>query len=293
MKPAPFAYEAPTSLEAVRSVLARSSKGARILAGGQSLVPLLNSRASRPTLLIDINRASDLGGIDRPGGDLRIGATVRMAEAERSKDVREACPLLSKTLPWVANPQVRNRATIVGNLVFANRGSELPAVALALDAVFVIEGTPGAPRHCPASEFFRSDGSVDCSPVELVSSVIFPRQAAGAGCAFVEAQRRSAHYALLGVGAAVVVRGGRVAEARIAMAGASPFPVRCRSAESMLVGEVVAPALLTAAASEAAREATLGAYDDLHATAHYRRAVASEIALRTLAAAVRDAAPEG
>jgi carbon-monoxide dehydrogenase medium subunit len=290
MKPAEFAYEAPRSVAAIRSALAAGPKGARILAGGQGLVPLLNSRTARPTLLVDINRAADLGEIDRPGGDLRVGATVRMADAERSEDVREACPLLSQALPWVANPQVRNRATIVGNLVSANRGSELPAVALALEAVFTIEGPSGSPRRCPASVFFRTDGTVACSAGEFVSSVTFPRQAPGAGCAFLEAQRRSAHYALLGVAAALVIRGGRVAGARIAMAGASPFPVRCHSAEAMLAGEAATPGLLAAAAREAARTATSDAYDDLHATAHYRRAVAPELALRTLTAAARSAA---
>jgi CO/xanthine dehydrogenase FAD-binding subunit len=290
MKPSAFEYEAPDSLQGIVAALAGSPTGTRLLAGGQSLIPLLNSRLARVPRLIDLNRAGNLGEFSVSGGWLRIGAAVRMADVERSETARAACPLLAEALGWVANPQVRNRATIVGNLVFANRGSELPAVALALGARFVIEGTAGR-RLCAADDFFRPDGTVDCGPREVVSAAEFPVQAAGAGSAFLEAQRRSAHYALIAVGAAFSVVDGAVQDPRIALAGASPHPVRCREAEALLAGAPLSTARLAAAADRAAAEATVGAYDDLHATADYRRAVAPELIRRTLAEAAEDAFP--
>jgi carbon-monoxide dehydrogenase medium subunit len=288
MKPPPFDYSAPVSKEEILRGLAGAPAGTRILAGGQSLVPLLNARQLRPPMLIDINRAPELARITAEGGFLRIGALVRMTQAEFSPEVRALCPLVSEALRWVANPQVRNRATVVGNLVHAGRGSELPAVALALDAEFSIESAADGLRRCPAADFFRSDGSVDRAPGEFVTEVVFPGQPSG-GSAFVEAQRRSAHYALLGAGAAIALRSGIIRDARLSMAGAAPGPVRCSSAERRLLGQRPSAGLFSEAASLAGRDGTALAYDDVHATADYRRSVAPELAARALFGAARAA----
>jgi carbon-monoxide dehydrogenase medium subunit len=292
MKPPPFAYGAPATKLDIVGALAEAPAGARILAGGQSLVPLLNGRNARPSAVIDINRAVDLGRIAAADGRLYLGALVRMADAERSTEVRAACPLITEALRWVANPQVRNRATVVGNLVHAGRGSELPAVALALEAEFVIESATSGVRRCCASGFFRTDGTVDCGPREFVSAVIFPVQPAGSGSAFLEVQRRSAHYALIGVAAVLLIVDGRISEARVALAGAAPFPVRCHLAERELAGARGGPELYSRAALTAASEGTEFAYDDVHATADYRRAVAPELVARALAEAARAAEPK-
>jgi carbon-monoxide dehydrogenase medium subunit len=289
MKPPPFDYSAPASKDEILRSLSNAPAGTRILAGGQSLVPLLNARQLRPPMLIDINRAPELARITVDGTFLRIGALVRMTQAEFSPEVRSSCPLISEALRWVANPEVRNRATIVGNLVHAGRGSELPSVALALDAVFAIESAAGDVRRCPAARFFRADGSVDLGRGEFVTEVAFPSQPSGGGSAFVEAQRRSAHYALLGVGAALFIPSGSIRDARVALTGAAPTPVRCASAERKLVGQSPSAELLLDAASLAAAEGTVWAYDDLHATADYRRSVAPELVGRALFAAARAA----
>jgi carbon-monoxide dehydrogenase medium subunit len=240
-------------------------------------------------MLIDINRAPELARITVEGEFLRIGALVRMTQAEFSPEVRAACPLITEALRWVANPEVRNRATLVGNLVHAGRGSELPSVALALDAELVLESAAGGARRSPAGRFFRPDGTVDRDSGEFVTEVIFPKQPAGCGSAFVEVQRRSAHYALLGAGAALIIRSATIRDARVSLAGAAPGPIRCSSAERLLAGQAPSAELFSEAASVAARDGTRLAYDDLHATAQYRRSVAPELVARALFGAAKAA----
>lgn len=285
MKPATFDYKAPGSKHEILRALAGAPAGTRVLAGGQSLVPLMNARQVCPSLIIDINRAPELGQITVGGGFLRIGALVRMSQAESSADVRACCPLILEALRWVANPQVRNRATVVGNLVHASRGSEMPSVALALGAEFNIESDGVRARSCRAADFFRADGTVSCGPREFVTAVNFPCQPEGSGSAFVEAQRRSSHYALIGAAATLFVRSGMIREARLALAGAAPAPIRCHSAEKGLLGNAPSTELFADVAEVAGRDGTAFAYDDLHATADYRRSVAPELVARALFAA--------
>jgi carbon-monoxide dehydrogenase medium subunit len=289
MKPAAFDYSAPASKDGILRALAGAPAGTRILAGGQSLVPLMNARQMRPPVIVDINSAPELGRITVEDGVLRIGALVRMSQAESSPEVRACCPLITEALRWVANPQVRNRATIVGNLAHAARGSEMPAVAVALDAELTVESDGGRLRTIPAREFFRPEGGTACGPGEFVTAVSFPCQPAGCGSAFVEAQRRSSHYALLGAAAVLLIRSGTIREARLSFAGAAPVPIRCLSAERTLVGAPVSPEILMNAAALAGRDGTTLAYDDLHATSDYRRLVAPELAARALFSAARSA----
>ena len=289
MKPASFDYSAPASKDGILRALAGAPEGTRVLAGGQSLVPLMNARQMRPPVIVDINSAPELASITVEGGRLRIGALVRMSQGESSPQVQACCPLITEALRWVANPQVRNRATIVGNLVHAARGSEMPAVALALDAEFTLESDGGRSRSCTAREFFRSEGGSGCGAGELVTAVTFPCQPTGCGSGFAEAQRRSSHYALLAVAAVLLIDSGTIREGRLSLAGAAPGPVRCQSAEQLLVGSPASAEILMQAAALAGREGTTLAYGDLHATAEYRRAVAPELVARALFSAARSA----
>lgn len=289
MKPAPFDYSSPGSKEEILRALAGAPPGARVLAGGQSLVPLMNARQVSPPTIIDINRAPELAQITAAGGFLTIGALVRMSQAESSPQVLACCPLIGQALRWVANPQVRNRATVVGNLVHASRGSEMPSVALALDAEFTIERAGGHCRACPAADFFRDNGTVACGPGEFVTAVTFPCQPEGCGSAFVEAQRRSSHYALIGAAASLFMASGTIQDARVALAGAAPAPVRCHTAERRLLGNPPSAGLFADAAAVAGRDSLAFAYDDLHATADYRRSVAPELVARALFAAAQAA----
>jgi CO/xanthine dehydrogenase FAD-binding subunit len=249
----------------------------------------MNARQMCPPLIVDINRAPELAQITAGGGILRIGALVRMSQAESSAEVRARCPLIPEALRWVANPQVRNRATVVGNLVHASRGSEMPSVALALDAEFTVESDGVRAHSCRASDFFRADGTVACGPGEFVTAVSFPFQPEGSGSAFFEAQRRSSHYSLIGAAATLLVGSGTIREARLALAGAAPVPIRCHSAEKRLLGNAPSAELFADAAEIAGRDGTTFAYDDLHATADYRRSVAPELVSRALFAAAQAA----
>jgi CO/xanthine dehydrogenase FAD-binding subunit len=284
VKPPPFEYHAPASLAEALDLLAQFGDEAKVLAGGQSLLPLLNLRLARPAHLIDINGlATELGQLDTWDGGLRIGALVRQRAAERAGLVRDRTPLLAEALPQIGHPQIRNRGTIGGSLAHADPASELPAVAMALDAELVVRSAKGE-RVLAPDAFFVSFLTTAIQPDELLVETRWPGTPAGTGSAYLEVSRRHGDFAMVGVAASLRLDpNGTVADARLAYTGAAPTPVRAHAAERSLRGQPPSPDSF-AAAAEAAQEA-LDPGSDVHAPAAYRRHVARVLTQRALAQA--------
>ena len=283
MKPPVFEYTPVASVEEAIAELAQHGDAAKLLAGGQSLVPLLNMRLATPARLIDLNRITALAHITLRAGGLAIGAMTRQRAVERSALAAAHTPLLAAALPWVGHFQIRNRGTVGGSLSHADPAAELPAVALCLDARFTARG-PAGERILEADEFFRTQLTTALEPTELLTEVWFPSTPREAGSAWLELARRHGDYALVGVGAVVALAGDRIGEARLALTGVGDRPVRAREAEARLVGQSLTPRVLDAAAEAIRRAIDPGS--DIHATAAYRRHVAGVLALRAIRLAV-------
>lgn len=281
MKPAEFDYTAPVTVEEALDALAARPDEARVLAGGQSLVALMNLRLAMPSLVVDINRVEGLEGIVERDGGVVIGATARQADVERSDVVTSRCRLLVDALRWVSHPQLRNRGTVVGSLVHHDPAAELPAVAVALDAKLTLR-SPGGTRVVDAKDFFLTHYTTDVAPGEMVTEVWFPALEAGTGTSFTEIARRRGDFALVGVAVALRAQEGEVTGARVAMCAMADRPVRCRAVEEALVGAPSEPATFATAAAAVDDEAALSPSDDIHASAHYRRSVASVLVERAL-----------
>jgi aerobic carbon-monoxide dehydrogenase medium subunit len=290
MKPPVFEYTAVGSVDEAVAELAQHGDAAKLLAGGQSLVPLLNMRLVTPERLVDLNRVAELAYVTVRDGGLAIGAMTRQRVVERSTLTATHAPLLGDALPWVGHFQIRNRGTVGGSLSHADPAAELPAVAVCLDARFTARG-PAGDRVLAADEFFRTPLTTALAPTELLTEVWFPSAGPAAGSAWLELARRHGDFALVGVGAVVTLAGDRIGEARIALTGVGDRPVRAREAEEGLAGEPLTPRVL-AAAAEAIRQA-IDPGADIHATAAYRRHVAGVLAgraIRLAAARAREAA---
>jgi carbon-monoxide dehydrogenase medium subunit len=290
MKPPVFEYTAVRSIDEAVAELGQHGDAAKLLAGGQSLVPLLNMRLAAPERLIDLNRVAELAHVTARDGGLAIGAMTRQRAVERSALAARHAPLLADALPWVGHFQIRNRGTIGGSLSHADPAAELPAVALCLDARFTARG-PAGQRTIAAGDFFLTQLTTALAPTELLTEVWFPAAPARSGSAWLELARRHGDYALVGVGAVVTLAGDRIREARLALTGVGDRPVRAREAEARLASESLTPATL-AEAVEALRRA-LDPGSDIHATAAYRRHVAGVLAGRAIRlAAARAREPE-
>lgn len=281
MKPAPFEYADPRTLDDALAHLARGGDDAKVLAGGQSLVPMLNFRLARPGLLVDINRVAGLEGLTEHAGTLGVGALVRQRAVERW--ARDRAPLLATVLAHVGHDAIRNRGTVAGSVAHADPASELPALLLALDGVAVARSTRGE-RRIPAAELFRGPLTTSLAPDEIVTETRWSLPAPGEGWGFHEVARRHGDFALVGATTIVAIRGGRLERVRIAVFGAGPTALRMTGAERALDGQSPSPALF----ADAARAATLDldAHTDLHATAGYRRSVAATLMARALRDAV-------
>jgi len=288
MKPPPFEYYAPTTIAETLSLLARYGDDAKVLAGGQSLMPLLNFRLARPAVLIDINEVQELDFLRHENGQLAVGALVRQRAAERSSMVAKSCPLLAEALPLIGHFQIRNRGTIVGSLAHADPAAELGAVALALGADLRTQSQKGE-RQLPAKDFFVSYLTTALAPDELLLEAHFPIAQPHTGYAFVEFARRHGDFALVGA-AAVVSRdeGGRCSEARLAFTGVGPVPVLFADAEGLLQGERLDEQAMDAFAKHTATK--LEPETDLHASAEYRRELAAVLALEALKIAAQRSA---
>jgi carbon-monoxide dehydrogenase medium subunit len=287
MKLPPFDYEAPQSVSEAVGLLAEHGDEASVLAGGQSLIPLLALRLARPEVLIDINGIAELSGVSATDGWMAIGAMTREYVAEESYGVAEAIPLLAAALPFIGHEAIRSRGTIGGSLAHADPAAELPAVARALDAEFVVRGPSGI-RVIPAQEWFEGYLTTSRRPDELLVEVRFPTASPGTGVSFQEVARRHGDFAIVGLAASLVLSGGVISDARLAFAGVSEVPVRATAAEELLAGERPSAELF----DEAARRATedLDPPADLHGSSDYRKTVAAAVVRRGLRAAAGNAA---
>ena len=283
MKPAQFRYERPSEIEGVTALLAEHGPEAKILAGGQSLMPLLNMRLARPAVLVDIARVPSLDYLRADDGQLAIGAAARARDAELWPEGRARCPMLAEALQWVGHVEIRNRGTVCGSLAHADPSAELPMVALALDAELVARSARGT-RVIPASEFFVSYLTTVLAEDELLSEVRVPVLGPATGWSFVEFARRHGDYAIVAT-SALLERGpdGACTRARIVLGGVDATPVRAESAEQSLVGRPVSPEQCAAAGREAA--AALDPPSDVQASGAYRRKLAAVLVERALAQA--------
>jgi carbon-monoxide dehydrogenase medium subunit len=296
VKPAPFEYHAPRSVEEALSLLSTYGGDAKPLAGGQSLIPAMNFRLATPAVLVDLNRLSTLsfigsGDSDGDGdGPLRIGAMARHRDLESSAAVAQQVPLLAMVMPSIAHAAIRTRGTIGGSLAHADPAAELPAVMLALEATLTLTSTAGS-RTVPASDFFTGLFSTALQPGELLTAVTIPRARPGAAFAFEEVARRHGDFALAGVAAHVTTdRDGRCSEARVALLSVSDRPILSAQAARLLEGQRPVPALLREAA-EAAAANDIDPANDIHASSEYRRHLAAVLTRRVLERAFHSLEP--
>jgi len=285
LKPSRFVYHAPATVDEAVGLLGEHADSAKVLAGGQSLVPMMSLRLASFDHLVDINRVAGIDTIERTNGDVRIGALVRQAEAEHDPTVKTACPLAARALPHIGHFQIRNRGTVCGSLAHADPASELPAVALALDATMEAAG-PAGRREIPAAEFFESTWQTSLDEDELLVAVRFPAWDSSSGFALEEVARRVGDFAICGAACAVTLDGDRVTRAAIALFGVAATPVRAHTAELALTAGG-AGSDLGLIGREAA--APLTPLDDLHGSGAYRKHVVVPVVRQALARAIEEA----
>ncbi len=280
MKPAAFAYHDPATTGEALALLAQFGDEAKPLAGGQSLVPLMNFRLARPAHVVDLNGVAALSYLQVDHGMLRIGAMTRQRAVERSPEVVVGWPLLREATACIGHVPIRNRGTVGGSLAHADPAAELPAAMAALEAEFVVRSTRGE-RTLRPTEFFLGYLTTALAPDELLVEVRVPPCPPATGWAFIEVSRRHGDFALVGVAALLTLDAtGAIGEARLAFTGAAPTPLRAARAEAWLRGQAPTEAAFREAARLAAQE--LEPESDLHASADYRREVGGVLARRAL-----------
>ena len=290
MKPAPFEYVAPTSLSEVVSSLAEWGDDAKVLAGGQSLVPMLSLRLTAFGHLVDVGRVPEMQGIGRQNGSLVLGASTVHRLVGRDPDVAAAVPLLAKVTPLIGHFQIRNRGTIGGSIAHADPAAEYPAVAVALDAE-IEAASAGGTRTIPAREFFESTWTTSLEGDEVVTAITFPVWSGRCGFAVEEFARRHGDFALAGAVCGIELGdGGEVRRCAVGLLGMDSTPIRATEAESALVGRSPSPEDLAEVARLAVASTEPGS--DLHASAEYRRHVGGEMVRRALRRAMEEAAGE-
>ena len=283
MKPPPFEYDAPVTVDEAVALLHEHAPDAKVLAGGQSLVPLLNFRLARPGRLIDINGLGELGHIRRQGGRLDVGAIARQSALERSTIVREHWPLLHEAVGWVAHAQIRNRGTVGGSMAHADPAAELPVALAALDGSVRARSVRGE-RTIGWDELFITPLTPSLEPDELLVAVQLPPQPQRTGSAFVEYARRHGDFALGGAAVTLTFdESGGCRSAAIALLGAAPTPVRAGAAEQLLAGAPVTEEAARAAAAEAVRD--IEPTGDIHGGAAYRRRLVEAMVRRAITTA--------
>jgi carbon-monoxide dehydrogenase medium subunit len=287
MKPAPFDLELASSVEQVVTLLADTDREVKVLAGGQSLVPLMNFRLARPRVLVDLNRLPDLQYINALDGGLAIGAMTRQSALEHSPLVARLAPLLADAVPMVAHAPIRNRGTLGGSLAHADPAAELCTVALALNATLVVRSS-SAERLIPIDAFFLGPFTTSLRSDELLTEVRLPPLASGAGWGFEEVSRRHGDFALAGVATVLQLNlAGRISQARLAYTSMGPRPLRAPTGEAALVGELPTSAVFDRAAAAAMRD--LDPDEDQHASREYRAHAARALTSRALAVALERA----
>jgi aerobic carbon-monoxide dehydrogenase medium subunit len=281
MKPAPFEYHAPESVGDVCALLAEHGDEAKVLAGGQSLVPILALRLSRFDHLVDVNRVAGLAGVTRTNGTLAVGATTRQRVMERDPEVAKSVPLLAQATPLVGHFQIRNRGTVGGSLAHADPASEYPAVALALDAEIEL-ASAGATRRVRAADFFDGTWTTAARPDELLVAAHFPVWPGACGFAVEEVARRHGDFALAGV-----VCGVGSARAAVALFGVASTPVRADAAEAALLGGADAAEVAELAVRD------LSPADDVHASGGTRVRIARHLVERAVTRAREECSAAG
>jgi carbon-monoxide dehydrogenase medium subunit len=293
MKPPPFEYYAPKTVDEALAHLAEFGYDAKVLAGGQSLVPMMNFRLAQPSIIVDINNLSELFNI-RPddGGGLRIGAMARHHQVETNALVAERAALITDAMPHIATVQVRSRGTFGGSLAHADPAAELTAVSVALEGSLLLRSQKGE-RWVPANEFFAGLFTSVLEPDELLIEAKFPALPGRTGCALVEVARRPHDFALVGVAAVVTLgEGDRCQQARIVFFSVGDGPVVAHQGAELLKGkELTSEALHAAAETAAKRDIDPGS--DIHATSEYRRHLAGVLSFRALSKAYERARGAG
>ena len=287
MKPAPFEYFQPRSVDEALALLAEHGGDAKPLAGGQSLIPAMNFRLATPSVLIDLNALDGLAYIN-DGDSLRLGGMTRQRAVERSAVVAKKAPLVAETMPFIAHAAIRTRGTVGGSLAHADPAAELPAVMLALNARLTVQSRTGS-RSIPVDDFFVGLFATALQPGELLTAIEIPHAAPRTGFAFQEVSRRHGDFAL--VGAAVTVTldtNGRCADARIALLSVGDRPMLASHAAAVLKGQTPSTGVIAAAAQAAAHQ-DIDPPGDIHASAKYRRQLANVLTRRVLTRAFQRA----
>lgn len=292
MKPAPFEYHAPDSLEQALELLQQHGPEAKLLAGGQSLVPAMNFRVVQPAVLIDLNRVGELDYIrqDKNSG-LRIGAMTRERSLEFDPLVSKWSPLLSEAMPHVAHPQIRNRGTLGGSLANADPAAELPVIMLALGARFKARNVSGE-RWIDGPKFFAGMFSTDLTPDEILVEIEIPPMPARTGWSFIEIAPRAGDYALMGVAALVTLdEAGTCRQARLVYLNAGDGPMDAKESARLLEGRAPDESAIDAAAESASRD-EITPFGNIHASPEYQRHLARVLTRRAIGLALKRAGEE-
>jgi len=282
VKPPVFEYERAQTLDEALSLLGRYGPDAKVLAGGQSLIPVMKLRLARPAALIDINRAREMAYVRKEGGHLAFGALARLSDLE-TQAVRAHCPILAAAARHIGHAAIRHRGTVCGSLAHADPAAELPVLAVALEAEMRVAG-PAGWRSVSAADFFRSYFTTAIQPGEILAEARFPVPGPGTGWSFDELARRHGDFALVSVACLLEAgRDGRIARARIALGSVAERPIRASEAEALLVGAEGGPTRFESAARAAV--ASLDPPTDVHGSGAYRRRLAQVLVERCVAEA--------
>ena len=280
MKPCAFEYLSPQTVEEAIELLDRYGDDAKIIAGGQSLVPMMNFRLARPEILIDINSIKELEYIKTEGDELAIGALTRERDIEESPVVVEKWPILAKAISFIGHSTIRNRGTIGGSLVHADPSAEIPTILCALNGSVKVVG-PSGEQILQPEEFFLTYLTTSLEPSDLLVEIRIPALPKNTGWSFMELSRRSGDFAIVAVGILLLTEtSGVCREARISMGGVAPTPVRAQEAEALLAGQKITKKLIEEAAQQAAEETDTE--PDYHASAEYRMDMARVFVKRGL-----------
>lgn len=288
MKLPPFDYFAPRALDEALSLMAEHGDDAKVLAGGQSLVPLLALRMARPAVVVDLGRVPGLDHQELAGGALQLGAMTRERDAETSVLVREHAPLLAEAMPLIGHPAIRTRGTLGGTVAHADPAAETPAVALALDATIIAASRERGERAIPAADFFQGFLTTALQDDEVITQIRFPVAPPRTGACFDEVARRDGDFAITGAATQVSLDdAGRVTDARVVLIGVADAPLRRPEAEQALLGQAPGESVFDAAAAAAADGLAPSA--DLHGSSAYRVHLARVVVRRALERAARAA----
>jgi CO/xanthine dehydrogenase FAD-binding subunit len=291
MKPAPFEYKAPDSIEETLTLLREYGSDAKLLAGGQSLVPAMNFRVVQPSMLIDLNQVGELNYIQQENEDLRIGAMTRERRLEFDLLIPKWFPLLAEAMPHVAHPQIRNRGTLGGSLANADPAAELPVIMLALEARLKV-GSASGERWVEAHDFFSGMFTTDLAPEEMLVEILLPSMQPYTGWSFMEVAPRAGDYALMGVAALVTLdENGVCRQARLVYLNAGDGPVDAKDAAAILKGQIPGDDVMESAADSASQK-EINPFGNIHASPDFQRHLARILTRKALQQAVKRASKD-